>query len=119
MSTFTKKNLTGSNNNELLPNADGSINVVGAENNPPSTSGEVTEVTINENTWTLIPVVANRRAIAVINNSGQEIKSNYDDVLGYVGIPILDGNERRYEHRLPFYLKSEASSCTVLIENIV
>ena len=85
----------------------------------PETSGNIYELNINNTTWTLVPLVPLRRAISVINDSGQDVKLRYDDVAGFVGAVIRDGSERRYEHRIPFYLKSESSAAVVLIEDIV
>lgn len=104
----------------LIPIEDGAVKtktVVSAD--VPSTSGSVTELTIDNTSWTPVPLNVLRRAIAVINESGQEIKLNYAQPPTYVGIPIKDGSERRYEHRVLFYLRSESSACTVLIENIL
>jgi hypothetical protein len=85
----------------------------------PSTSGDIYPLSVDNLSWTLVPLVADRRAISVINESGQEIKLNYADNVDYVGIPIRDGSERRYEHRIPFYLRSEQSAIIILIENII
>jgi hypothetical protein len=85
----------------------------------PSTLGKITAVSITNSSWTLITTEPLRKAVAIINESGQEIKVNYTQPSGYDGIPIIDGGERRYEHRIPLYLKSIDSACTVLVEEIV
>ena len=86
-------------------------------------AGRVTEVTINNNTWTALPAtpIALRNAISIQNISGQEIKVNYDPtVSGYVGIVIATGNERFYDitDAIPIYAKSSASSCSLNIEEL-
>lgn len=85
----------------------------------PETEGSIYTLDINNAAWTLVPVIPNRRAVAIINTSDQEIKLNYTQPLDYVGIPVDSGNERRYEHRIPFYLRSKDGPCTVLVEHIV
>jgi 3-dehydroquinate synthase class II len=85
--------------------------------------GKVTEVIINNTTWTALPLTAllNRNAIAIQNRTGQEIKVNYDNTEpGYVGIVIDDKSERFYDitDAIIIYAKSKISSCTVFVEEI-
>ena len=62
--------------------------------------GRVTEVVLNDTTWTALPAAAltDRNAIGVQNLSGKEIKVNFSDLVsGYVGMVIADGSERTYD----------------------
>lgn len=88
-----------------------------------SVAGKVTEVTIDNTTWTALPATAllNRNAIAVQNRTGQEIKINYDPLtVGYVGIVIDDKSERFYDitDEIIIYAKSKTSSCVVFVEEL-
>lgn len=63
-------------------------------------SGRVTEVTINDSSWTALPPVplTNRNAISIQNTSGFNMKVNYDPLLTtYVGVFIPNNNERYYD----------------------
>jgi hypothetical protein len=88
-----------------------------------NTGGLVTEVTINNTTWTALPAtpLASRNAICVQNLSGQEIKINYSSsISGYVGVVVANGLERSYDitGAIVLYAKSKTSSCTVNVEEI-
>lgn len=88
-----------------------------------SVGGQVTEVTIDNTSWTALPATAllNRNAIAIQNRTGQEIKINYDNSEpGYVGIVIDDKSERFYDitDDILIYAKSKTSSCVVFVEEL-
>lgn len=84
----------------------------------PETEGKVVEVTLTDAAWTLLTAsVTARRAISIVNRSGQEVKVRYDNT-GTPGIPIDDGAERRYEHRIPLYGKCTSGTCKVLVEEV-
>lgn len=85
--------------------------------------GRVTEVTVNSATWTALPATAltDRNSIAIQNQSGVEIKINYDSgVSGYVGMIISDGSERTYDisDSIVLYAKSILGTAVVYVEEI-
>lgn len=85
--------------------------------------GLVTVVTINNSTWTALPAtaLANRNQINIQNESGQNIKLNYDNsVSGFVGILVKNETERQYAIRdtIVIYAKSESSSCNITVEEL-
>lgn len=65
--------------------------------------GRISQVTINDATWSPLPSVAlaNRNAISIQNVSGFNMKINYqiafDDSYGYVGMDLPNNNERYYD----------------------
>lgn len=88
-----------------------------------TTGGKVTEVTIDNTTWTALPpsALTLRNALAIQNRSGQEMKVNYDNsVVGYVGMVIPDGGQRFYDitDSIVIYGKSATSSITINVEEI-
>ena len=84
--------------------------------------GLITEVSINNTTWTALPAsaLANRNALAIHNSSAEEIKINYSAVGGYVGMPISAGSERSYDitDAIIVYAKSSATTVTVIVEEL-
>ena len=99
-------------------NFSGSFSVSGLKN-----GGKVTEVTIDDTSWTALPTSAlsNRNAMAIQNYSGQDVKLNYDNaIVGYVGVLLKDGNERFYDisDSIIIYAKSSSSSCTLIVEEL-
>lgn len=86
--------------------------------------GAVTEVTLNDSTWTALPgtSLTDRNAIAIQNLSGNEIKINYDNgVSGYVGMTIPDGGERQYDltDAITIYGKAESGATpTITVEEL-
>ena len=85
--------------------------------------GLVTEQTINPTTWTALPLspLANRNALAIQNQSGQEIKINYSSgQAGYVGMIIANGSERTYDitDAIVIYAKSSSSVVTINVEEL-
>lgn len=85
--------------------------------------GLMTEVTINDSTWTALPALplVNRNAIRIQNQSGVEIKTNYDNtVVGYVGIKIAADGSDAYDIRdnIIIYAKSSGGNAIVLVEEL-
>lgn len=97
---------------------EGQVTAQGLQN-----GGIVTEVTINETTWTALPStpLADRNALRIQNRSGQEIKLNYSDsVSGYVGVYVENGSDQFYDisDSIIIYAKSSTSSCSVVVEEL-
>lgn len=86
------------------------------------TSGRVTEVTLNPTTWTPLPSIplVLRKSISVQNQSGTEIKTNYNLVSGYKGMVVQPGAERIYDitENIILYAKSQSGNPTVAVEEI-
>jgi hypothetical protein len=111
---------TGSGDTAVRIDGDIDANPSGLRN-----GGKVTEVTINDITWTALPSTAltDRNAMSIINRSGVEVKVNYDNsVAGYVGVPINNNDERYYDIKdtIVIYAKATtgAGSVTLIIEEI-
>jgi hypothetical protein len=92
------------------------------------TGGKVTEVDIDDATWTALPptALAGRNAVRIQNRTGFEIKTNYDSFAvlpaGYVGMVISDKGEAYYDitDAIPIYAKaaSGAGTITLFIEEV-
>jgi len=85
--------------------------------------GVITEITLNSGSWTALPTTAltNRNAIAIQNNSGIEIKLNYDNLEPtYLGIVLADGNERSYDitDSIVIYAKASSGTPVIVVEEI-
>jgi hypothetical protein len=83
-------------------------------------SGKITEVLINDSSWTQLPAIplANRRSLSIQNDSGFEIKVNFDaSTIGYIGAKIRNTNERFYSisSNMPIYAKSRPGSGSIAI----
>ena len=88
-----------------------------------STAGVVTVVALNSSTWTALPAtaLANRKALAIQNRSGTDVKINYSSgVAGYVGMVIPDGAERFYDvgAAVTVYGKSASGTPSVNVEEL-
>lgn len=62
-------------------------------------AGKVTEVALNDTTWTALPAVAfaGRNQLNIQNNLTFDMKINYSAAtVGYVGVTIASGSERQY-----------------------
>jgi len=86
-------------------------------------AGKITEVTLASGSWSAIPAtpLSNRNAISIQNNSGTEIKVNYDNTeSGYVGMIVANGSERFYDitDSIIIYAKSQSGTPTVVVEEI-
>jgi len=87
--------------------------------------GRVSEVTINDSTWTPLPAIPleNRNAIGIQNSSGTEIKLNYDQsTVSYIGVKMGIEGERYYDitDSIPIYARAKpgAGSVTIIIEEL-
>lgn len=90
--------------------------------------GKVTEVVIDDVTWTALPPTAlpDRNAMRIQNRTGFEIKTNYDSFgplpIGYIGMVISDKGEAYYDitDAIPIYAKavSGAGTITLFIEEV-
>ena len=88
-----------------------------------SIAGLITEVTINNTTWTALPAtpLVDRNAISIQNTSGVEIKLNYNSgAAGYIGARIPVDGERFYQitDTILIYAKSQAGTVTILVEEL-
>ncbi|TXH08946.1 MAG: hypothetical protein E6R04_09635 [Spirochaetes bacterium] len=120
--------LVGENSSQLerlkfTTNSDGEV-VIRTESTTAGIggSGLVTVVTLNSSTWTALPASAlsGRKALAIQNRSGIEIKINYSSgVVGYVGMVIPDGGERFYDiGDIVVYGKSASGTPDVNVEEL-
>ena len=84
--------------------------------------GLVTEVALNAASWTAIPAtpLTDRNAISIQNLSGIDVKVNYVNTVGYVGMLIGSGNERFYDitDQIVIYARSASGTPTVVVEEI-
>lgn len=84
-----------------------------------SIGGRITEVTIDDVSWTPLPPtpLANRNAMSIQNVSGFEIKVNYVDSVGYIGMVIPNNNERYYDIKdsIIMYARAQSGSGSVII----
>lgn len=89
--------------------------------------GRITEVTVDEFSWSALPgtALSFRNAIRIQNVSASEIKLNYDyDPLpaGYVGVKMLAGFESYYDITADIKIYAKAApgsgSITVVVEEI-
>ena len=99
-------------------NFEGSVTVRGL-----TIGGRHSVVAINATTWTEVPASAltSRNLIVIQNNTGQDIKINYDDqVAGFVGILVRDGSERAYDIQgsIPIYVKCQTGTVNLDIEEL-
>ena len=82
--------------------------------------GRVSVVTINDSSWTPLPLVPldQRNALGIQNSSGVEIKLQYDNtVASYTGVKMGIEAERYYDIQdtIPVYAKASPGSGTVQI----
>ena len=86
--------------------------------------GRHTIVSVNNTSWTALPASAltDRNAIAIQNNSDQDVKVNYDNtVAGYEGMTIRSrGGERQYDIKdtIVIYAKSKTGTVNLDIEEL-
>ena len=87
-------------------------------------AGRMTVVSLPDGVWTLLPAVAlpDRNALAIQNQSGVQVKYNYDNTEpGYVGSIINPGSERflNITESIPVYAKpAPGNSPSILVEEI-
>lgn len=76
-------------------------------------AGRISEVELNDTTWTALPLVplANRNVLCIQNTSGVNIKINYDNAEpAYFGVQIASGIERFYDITESIYIYAKAAS---------
>lgn len=88
-----------------------------------SNGGRITEVSLNDATWTPLPSIAlsDRNALGIQNVSAQDIKVNFDPlVVGFVGMLISAGSERTYDitDQIVVYAKSTEGTIVINVEEI-
>ena len=88
-----------------------------------TTEGKFTEVNVNNTGWSALPAtpLTGRNAIAIQNESGQDVKINFDNgEAGFKGMTIKSGNERYYDitDDIIVYAKSASSAIVLNIEEI-
>jgi hypothetical protein len=86
-------------------------------------AGRISVVTINDATWTALPLVAltNRNAILIQNQTSVQAKINYDNTEpGYVGIWINGNGElyRDIKDTILIYAKCYTGSIDLVIEEL-
>ena len=87
-----------------------------------TTSGIITEVVVNDTTWTALPAspLASRKVIAIQNESGQTCKLNYDNAAaGFVGVYLKTGAERQYDSSVVVYAKCTTGTATLVVEEVL
>lgn len=85
--------------------------------------GRISEVEINDTTWTPLPLVPliKRNALSIQNTSGSNLKINYNNLeAGYFGVQIATGLERFYDitDEIQIYAKSQSGTIKVIIEEL-
>lgn len=123
MVDITKLALEDRENQKFFSDNDGkvAVNVGGSLTSTPSglnIGGKVTEVTLNDTTWTPLPLtpLTDRNAVAIQNRSGIEVKINYDNTaIGYLGMVIPTGGERFYDLTDDILIYAKASSGTPIL----
>lgn len=86
-------------------------------------AGKITVVSLTAGIWTPLPAspLTGRNALGVQNQSGTELKLNYDPLtVGYVGILVGPGAERYYDitDDIILYAKPIAGSPSIVVEEI-
>ena len=108
----------------ILPFIEAEVDVtdVGFRSLGLTTAGLLTEVTLNTATWVALPItpLVDRNAISIQNNSGSQIKINYNQPGGYTGTIIANGSERFYNitDNIVIYAKAQAGTPTITVEEI-
>lgn len=99
-------------------NFEGSVSIRGLK-----IGGKHTQITINSATWTelISSLSPQRNLVAIQNNTGQDVKINFDDsIAGFVGTRIADGSERAYDVQgaVPIYAKCSTGTAILDIEEL-
>ena len=86
-------------------------------------AGRITAVTLNSATWTALPLtpLTARNAMRIQNQSGIEIKLNYDNTEPtYLGVWIKPNGSELYDisDTIVLYGKSASGTPTVIVEEI-
>lgn len=86
--------------------------------------GRITEVVLSDSAWTALPpsgALANRNAINLQNyDTGTQIKINFRNDVGYVGVIINENSERNYDitEHIQLYARSEIGTPVLIVEEI-
>lgn len=114
---FTAATPEPSNPLDGVATVSGSFSLAG-----PSTSGLVTEITVNATTWTRVPTtdLTGRKAFSLQNYSGQTMKLNYNSAtVGFVGVYLPTNSERQYDQDdIAIYAKCTSGTATLTVEEI-
>jgi hypothetical protein len=86
-------------------------------------AGRISEVELNDTTWTALPPtpLSKRNALSIQNTSGVNIKINYNNTeVGYFGVQIATGLERFYDltDEIQIYAKAQAGTPRIIIEEL-
>ncbi len=86
-------------------------------------AGRVTEVELNDTSWTALPPVplTDRNAISIQNESGTPMKLNYMDNNGIsTGVTIRHNGERYYDIKdsIIQYGRSTSGTITIIVEEL-
>lgn len=84
--------------------------------------GRITEVTLNSNTWTPLPPIplTSRNALAVQNQSAVDIKTNFGNPSGFVGMLLQPGTERAYDitDQIILFAKCQSGTAIIAVEEL-
>ena len=86
--------------------------------------GRVTTVALSANSWTALPPggpLPYRNTVAIQNQSGFDIKINYDPAIsGFNGVWIVSGGERVYDitENITLYAKSDIGPASIIVEEL-
>lgn len=84
--------------------------------------GRITEVTLNDVTWTPLPPIAllSRNALAIQNQSSIDIKTNFENPPGFVGMLLQPGSERSYDitDQIILYAKCQSGTAIIAVEEL-
>jgi hypothetical protein len=88
-----------------------------------SIAGKITVVTLNDTTWVALPPtpLTDRNGLSIQNQSGKEIKLQYDNTtVGYVGPIVNPSSERFYDIKdtILIYGKCSSGTCDIIIEEL-
>ena len=86
--------------------------------------GRITEVILSDSAWTALPpggALVNRNAINLQNyDTGTQIKINFRNDVGYVGVIINENSERNYDitEHIQLFARCAVGSAVLICEEI-
>ena len=84
--------------------------------------GKVTITPINSTGWTKVidPPLTGSNQINIQNESGQLVKLNYINSVGFEGVYLKDGMERQYSiaGNIIIYARCESGNCNIIVEEL-
>lgn len=86
--------------------------------------GRITEVILSDSAWTALPpggALVNRNAINLQNyDTGTQIKINFRNDVGYVGVILNENSERNYDitEHIQLYARAEIGAPVLIVEEI-